>query len=126
MLDYILNKLFGRDDYEVHFRVLDEDGETMIDTEDPEVFAAFIKDLKDEEAKKSTCNQDCACCDACDDACDDWEDDCGDEEDWDIDDDDFDDDYDEEIVYEIPVLGVFAAAALVGSVAALIKALKKR
>ena len=153
MFDFIVGKFLdavhsaagkSNSDYEVRFRVFDEGGKSVLDTDDPDRFNAFLEKMKAEAHEKAEqkeeklCNHDCAACDSCGDS--DWEDDvyddfdygddCGDEEGWDDDeyDDDWDEDdeYDEDIIFEIPVVGVAAAAALIGSVAMLIRALRKR
>lgn len=149
MFDSIVEKIFDAmhsaagksdSDLEISFRISDEDGNTILDTDDPAKFAEFIRKAKEASAQqeeKKLCDHDCATCDSCgDDAEDEYDDsdydyDCGDEEGWDddeYDDDDWDEDdeYDEDVIFEIPVAGVAAAAALIGSVAMLIRALKKR
>ena len=151
MFDFIVDKFLdavhsaaGKQDADfVRFRVFDEGGKSILDTDDPDRFSAFLEKMKAEahesaeQKEKKLCDRDCATCDSCgDDAEDEYDDfdydyDCGDEEGWDddeYDDDDWDEDdeYGEDIIFEIPVAGVAAAAALIGSVAMLIRALRKR
>jgi len=148
MFDSIVEKIFDAmhsavgksdSDLEISFRVTDEDGKDILNTHSPEEFRAFLERLKAaaEQPEKKLCDHDCATCDSCgDDAEDEYDDfdydyDYGDEEGWDddeYDDDDWDEDdeYDEDVIFEIPVAGVAAAAALIGSVAMLIRALRKR
>ena len=124
MFNSVLKKFFGNnEDYEVSFRVLDEDGDAILDTDDPEVFRAFLEKLDGDET--ADCGADCEEC--CQDMEDEIEVPC--EGDYDacpyLDDMDDEAEIENEIIYEIPVSGVAAAAALIGSIALLVKALKK-
>ena len=118
VFDKLMHKFLSDGDIDCSFRVTDEDGKDLLNTHSPEEFRAFLEGLKAaaDQQEKKLCDHDCATCDSCEDE---YEDDF-DEDDWD------EDDYDDDVIFEIPVAGVAAAAALIGSVALLIRALRKR
>lgn len=123
----------GKPGYDVHFRVNGEDGKPVIDTDDPDEFFSFVKKLSeksevkdDAEKEKSADKSDAAgdskkVCGECDGDCDNCG--CCDEA-----------DFEDELVcepeavriFEIPVSGVLAVAALIGSVGVLINAIRRK
>lgn len=122
---------------DVTFRVCGDDGKPVLETKDPKEFKDFLEKLRadqeKEEAKpdeaadvavKDEPQHPCGYAGDCSGECDgcDCQEECSCEE--------FEDELTVEpdlvSIYEIPVSGVLAAAALIGSVAALIAALRRR